>query len=75
MTSDERISSDASEFASDAVREQAFDFFVSPLKTPTRRNDDFDGGIANGLDKQGHLAKVGGRFGVTRMQNTVKVKK
>lgn len=75
MTSDERISCDTSEFASYAVREQTFDFFVSPLKSPTRRNDDLHVGIANGLDKQGHLAKVVGRLGVTRVQNTVKVKK
>ena len=75
MTSDESISCDTSEFASDAVREQRFDFFVSPLKSPTRRNDDVHIGIANGLDKHGHLAKVVGRVRLTRVQNTVKVEK
>ena len=75
MTADEGISCDTSEFASDAVREQVFNFFVSQLKTPTRRNNDLDVGSANGLDKQGHLAKVVGRLGVTRVHNTVKVKK
>ena len=75
MPSDERITCDTSEFASDAFREQGFDFFVSPLKSPTRRNDDLHVGIANGLDKQGHPAKVVGDFCVPRVQNTVKVKK
>jgi hypothetical protein len=75
VTSDERITCDTSEFASDAVREITFNFFVCPLKPPTRRNDDLDVGCANGLVKQVHLAKVIGRLGVTRVQNTVKVKK
>ena len=75
MTSNESISCHSSDFASDVVREMTFNFFVGPLKSPTRRNDNTDVGIANGLDKQGHLAKVIGRLGLARVQSTIKVKK
>ena len=75
MKSNERTSCHSNDFSSEVIREMLFNFFVSPLKSPTRRNDDLDVGDANGLDKQGHLAKVIGWLGVTRVQHAVKVKK
>ena len=75
VASDDRTSSHAVNFALDAFWEVSFDLLVSPVKSPTRRDDYADVSVTDCFAEQGYLAKVVGNFGVSGMQDSVEVEK